>query len=426
MFKSYREIFAYPGALSFSIAGAIARFPMAMAGLSTLLMISILYGEYSLAGQVNAVVVITMAAASPIQAQLVDRHGQAKILRPLVAASLVLLAALAVAAIYQAPRWTLYVIAALSGATTGSFGAFVRARWTHLLAGSRKLNTAYAFEAALDEVIFIFGPIIATVLATVVHPAAGIVACLLTSGIGGFWFLSQRETEPIPRGKADFSPEEAKPLLKSTAMVVLGIIFMLCGLTFGALDLTVVAYCREVGLAEIAGILLALFGVTSFSAAVIYGAKEWGVSALRLFVGGIILMAIGFSTLFFASNVWILGLCLALTGATYAPTMTNATNILASLVPPSRFTEGMAWLNTFFTLGISAGAWIGGNVVDAGGARAGLWVVIAAAWAILAVVLAGSLPLRNSLRRAYKRRLVAVDLHLAKPDSQPDSSSKNN
>ena len=48
MFKSYREIFAYPGALSFSIAGAIARFPMAMAGLSTLLMISILYGEYSL------------------------------------------------------------------------------------------------------------------------------------------------------------------------------------------------------------------------------------------------------------------------------------------------------------------------------------------------------------------------------------------
>jgi len=102
--------------------------------------------------------------------------------------------------------------------------------------------------------------------------------------------------------------------------------------------------------------------------------------------------------------------------------MTNATNILANLVPASRFTEGMAWLNTFFTLGISAGAWIGGNVVDAGGARAGLWVVIATAWAILAVVLAGSLPLRNSLRRAYKRRLVAVDLHLAKPDSPSKNS----
>ena len=65
MFKSYREIFSYPGALRFSLAGAVARFPMAMAGLSTLLMISTLYGEYSLAGQVNALVVIAMAAASP-------------------------------------------------------------------------------------------------------------------------------------------------------------------------------------------------------------------------------------------------------------------------------------------------------------------------------------------------------------------------
>lgn len=422
MFKSYREIFSYPGALRFSLAGAVARFPMAMAGLSTLLMISTLYGEYSLAGQVNALVVIAMAAASPIQARLVDRYGQAKVLRPLVACSLVLLLALMLSALFHAPRWTLYLFALLSGATTGSFGAFVRARWTHLLAGSRKLNTAYAFEAAVDELIFIFGPIVATVLATVVHPAAGIVACLLTSGIGGFWFLSQRATEPVVTAKSDLSDQEAKPLMKSAAMVILGLIFMLCGFTFGGLDLTVVAFCREQGVAQISGLLLAMFGVTSFSSAVIYGAKEWGISALRLFLGGITLMAIGFSTFFFAFNPWILGLCLALTGATYAPTMTNATNILSQVVPPARFTEGMAWLNTFFTLGISGGAWLGGSVVDVAGARGGLWLVIAAAWAILAVVLIGFMPLRNSLRRAYKRRLVTVDLHMTEESSPTQNS----
>ena len=43
----------------------------------------------------------------------------------------------------------------------------------------------------------------------------------------------------------------------------------------------------------------------------------------------------------------------------------------------------------FFTLGISGGAWLGGSVVDVAGARGGLWLVIAAAWAILAVVLIG-------------------------------------
>ena len=122
-----------------------------------------------------------------------------------------------------------------------------------MLAGSRKLNTAYAFEAAVDELIFIFGPIIATVLATVVHPAAGIVACLVTSGIGGFWFLSQRATEPVVTAKSDLSDQEAKPLMKSAAMVILGLIFMLCGFTFGGLDLTVVAFCREQGVARFRG-----------------------------------------------------------------------------------------------------------------------------------------------------------------------------
>ena len=204
--------------------------------------------------------------------------------------------------------------------------------------------------------------------------------------------------------------------------MILGLIFMLCGFTFGGLDLTVVAFCREQGVAQISGLLLAMFGVTSFSSAVIYGAKEWGISALRLFLGGITLMAIGFSTFFFASNPWILGLCLALTGATYAPTMTNATNILSQVVPPARFTEGMAWLNTFFTLGISGGAWLGGSVVDVAGARGGLWLVIAAAWAILAVVLIGFIPLRNSLRRAYKRRLVTVDLHMTEEASSSQNS----
>ena len=70
----------------------------------------------------------------------------------------------------------------------------------------------------------------------------------------------------------------------------------------------------------------------------------------------------------------------------------------------------------------SGGAWLGGSVVDVAGARGGLWLVIAAAWAILAVVLIGFIPLRNSLRRAYKRRLVTVDLHMTE-ESSPSQNS---
>jgi hypothetical protein len=53
-------------------------------------------------------------------------------------------------------------------------GSAVRARWTLRLNGSPLLNTAFALEAMLDEVVFIVGPVLVTFLATALHPALGV------------------------------------------------------------------------------------------------------------------------------------------------------------------------------------------------------------------------------------------------------------
>ena len=63
----------------------------------------------------------------------------------------------------------------------------VRTRWAYALRGSQHeslLNTAYALEAAIDEIVFIFGPILAAFLATSVHPVSQLFVPTLPAASG--------------------------------------------------------------------------------------------------------------------------------------------------------------------------------------------------------------------------------------------------
>src|SRR6188768_4282531 len=127
MLQPYRDVLTRPGALAFSGAGVLARLPMSMVGIGIVLMISALYGSYGLAGRVSAVYVVAQALCSPQLARLVDRHGQARVMRPAVAVASVGLVTLVVAARADSNPWLLYVAAAVTGAAVGSFGSLVRA-----------------------------------------------------------------------------------------------------------------------------------------------------------------------------------------------------------------------------------------------------------------------------------------------------------
>ena len=75
-------------------------------------------------------------------------------------------------------------------------GPMARARWSALLAGSPRLHTAFSIESVADELCFVIGPAAVTVLATQLHPAAGVGTAALCALAGSLWFASQRSTEP--------------------------------------------------------------------------------------------------------------------------------------------------------------------------------------------------------------------------------------
>lgn len=194
MLANYSDILRLHNAWKFSLAGFILRLPMSLVGISTILLVKAEYGNYTLAGAVSAANMIALAVGAPILARLVDTRGQRRVMAPAFTVSALSLAGLVVTAVSHGPAALLFLFAMTAGATWGAPGALVRSRWMKTVDSPRQLTTAYALEAAVDEFTFIIGPILATMLGTLVHPAAGLILAVTFP----VWVVSSSSPRLIP------------------------------------------------------------------------------------------------------------------------------------------------------------------------------------------------------------------------------------
>jgi MFS family permease len=145
----YRGLFSTPGVKGFVIAGFVGRMPMSMLGIGIILLIETLTDSWAIAGAVAATVNLSFAVAGPLSGRLVDRFGQARVIVPLVLTHGAALTGMMLCVEYGTPQWTLFATGAVVGATAVSLGSLVRARSSHLLAGSARLHAAFSFACAI-------------------------------------------------------------------------------------------------------------------------------------------------------------------------------------------------------------------------------------------------------------------------------------
>ena len=380
MLSPYRRILALPGALAFSTAAFLARLPMSMVSLGIVVLVSARTGSYGFAGAVSAAYVIANAAFAPAQGRLADRYGQHLVLLASISVFGTSLGGLMVAVELGWPAPVPHLLAALAGAGLPPVGSSVRARWRYALSlrkgASGALHTAFALESVIDEAVFIAGPVIVTVLATAVHPLAGLAAAVLFGAAGTWWLASQRATEP-PVDKdlqlpATRLPLGWRPLLPITlAAVTLGILF-------SSVEVVTVAFARERGHPVATGWLLAAWAFGSLLAGVITGAVRWRSSVHRRFRIGMGLMALTMLPLPFIPSLGLMAMTLFVAGFAISPTLVASMSLVERIVPQSRLTEGIAWVTTGLAAGLAPGAAIAGRVVDAFGTSAGYLVSVAA------------------------------------------------
>jgi len=371
---SYHRVLARPGALAFSSAALVARLPISMVGLGIVLLVEGRTGSYGLAGTVSAVFVLAEAAFAVLHGRWVDHYGQSRVLPLAISVFGAGLALMMLAVEQDWPRAWTYVFAAVAGAALPQVGASVRTRWAYLLDRPDEKNTAFALEAALDEVVFVIGPVVVTLLATSWHPVAGLSVAVLTGVIGTFALAAQRGTEP-PAGRSS-STQGPRPPMPWRLVLTLALVCLTLGSLFGAAEVTTVAFAEEQGHPGAAGWLLAVWAIGSLVAGLATGAIAWRSGPEARLRWGSVAMALAMAPLFLVDSLPLMAVLLLVGGLSIAPTMIGAMTMVEQGVPPLRLTEGMAILHTGIVAGVAPGATIAGFVVDHSGASAAYLVAL--------------------------------------------------
>jgi len=398
---SYRTLLRTPGAALFFLTGAVGRIGIAMTGLGIVWLVHAKSGSYTTAGLVTGGFALAEAVAGPQLARLMDRVGQSRVLPPALLAHAAAVTTLLALVAAGAPGWLMAAGGVLAGATIPQLGALSAARWAALLRDGRAaaLPTAFALESLANELAYLAGPALVSILGTSGYPAAGTVLAAALVVAGGLCFAAQRRTaprmasdDPSAFGVASASDDAAMPVAAGAELlrprfVILAGMNLAIGCFFGSMQISVTAFAVEHGAADAAAALFTVSSCASLLAGWLYGLRRWRAPArIQLVVVAAGLAAACLPLLMIGSPVE-LGFQLALTGLAIPPLLVLCTLLAESAVRPSVLTQAFVWLNSASAAGSAGAAAVAGWAVDSFGAHGGFALAATAAgmMALLAV-----------------------------------------
>jgi MFS family permease len=367
----YLALLRVPGAARFSVTGMVGRAPMAMFGLGTVLLVAARTGHYGLAGLVSGAGSIGYAVAAPQVARLADKFGQQRVLRPLVAVFAVSCLVFVTCAEVRAPVWVLLITGCVAGSSMPSLGSMVRARWSALLDGTQLLHSAFALESVVDEMIFVVGPALVTILATALPPA-GVLLCMVLSVTGTLLFAAQRQTEPPTRPSAELAGQPTSgSRLPAPGLLTMAPLYLCLGAMFASIDLSTVDFAQRQGHKPLAGLILGTYALGSAIGGLWYGSRTWRAPVQRRFALTLILTVAGVATFWAQPTLITLDAGMLVAGLTISPTLIAGYSLIERQALASRRTEAMTWLSSAISIGVAAGSAASGRIIDDAGPRFG-------------------------------------------------------
>ena len=177
---SYRELFAEPRVRRLALADVCARLPQGMVTI-TLLLVVAQHASMTVAGLVVAGYTLGQAVTGPLRGRLADRRGLVPVATVCGIGYAAALLALLASAMSHGPAGLDLGTAALAGLLNPPLSPGMRSLWsTHACA--RLKQTAFALDAAVFDLAYITGPVLASALATGLVPAAALGLMLALTG----------------------------------------------------------------------------------------------------------------------------------------------------------------------------------------------------------------------------------------------------
>jgi MFS family permease len=353
-----RGLVADPTWRRWALVAALVRLPSVMAPFALLLAGRAATGEFAHGAWLVSAHALGAAAAAPARGRALDRAGSPGALRRVSAYQALLLAALGGAAAARAPLAPLLALALVAGVVPAGCLGGVRALLPAVASGPR-LESAFALDAVMFELLWIAGPLLVGACASFDAPLAA-VGVMGASALGA-WALGGR----LPPGVAPAG--DAPPrggLWRSPGVASVLVVSLSFGVGWGALEAGLPPRLEQLGArAALWGALSAALAATSACGGLLYalaprrgGARD-ARRRVRLFVAA---WACLLAPLAWARGTAALAACLAGAGFVIAPLSAQLNALLERALPPARRAEGFAAYGACWSGGIAAGTALAG------------------------------------------------------------------
>ncbi len=368
----------------------VARLPFAMMVVGVLTLVVSARGSVQLGGVVSAMAGLGIACFGPFLGAAADRYGQRPVLLLSGAVNSVLLGVFTWVTFSPAPDWGMMTIAFFVGASVPQISPMSRSRLVMIVAHDmpvqsrpRLLSATLAYESSIDEMIFVFGPVIVGLLATTLGAGAPVIGAAILTLIFVSLFALHHTSAPAKSAEeraATLAPasELWLPPLLVTVVGIFGI-----GLFFGATLTSLTSFMQARGNVEGAGLLYGVLGVGS--AVLALGVvllpyrfslrARWLVFSLLIILGGTILQ--------FVDSEFGIAVCLLIMGFGIGPTLVNLYSFGAQRSPIGRSATVMTMLGSAIMVGQSTSTAITGVVADHISTQASMLMVLGSAVFIL-------------------------------------------
>ncbi|WP_413316639.1 MFS transporter [Agrococcus sp. 1P02AA] len=362
---AYGEVLRVPGLARIMIAQLIARFPAGMYSLGILMHMEHQHGSYTAAGLVLAAFSVGMAVAGPFVSRLMSRFGTVQVL---VVTTLVSIGALLAMSVLEVPLWADVLAGIVAGAAMPPVVPTVRTLYPRMVP-QRLLAPLFSFDAALQEIIWVFGPVLLTLLVSIMGTGPTLLVTLGIQLFGALLFIASPEVR-----KLRIPPTTRKlgrVLRKPPVLLSVVVSAMFIG-GFSAVEAGVVATFGE-GALE-AGLVLGVSALGSLLGGFALGGRaitRWSV-AIRLAI-----VMLGMAIAVPMTEVVGLSIALFIAGIGTAPALAAFSAIIAGTVKFADTPEAYAWIGTGQLLGAALGSAVAGVAIDAVGSVGAIWVAVA-------------------------------------------------
>ena len=262
--RRYLEILRAPHVSALILSVLLARLPVGINSIAIVLFLRAETGSFVIAGAVAGALSAGSGVGAPVQGRLVDRFGARRVLLPLAVGHAAALGALVAVTKLDAPTIAALTCGFVAGFVVPPASSVLRSLWSDVLP-ARLHQAAYALDSTMIELVFITGPLLTALIATVTSPAAALIvsAAAVVTGTAVFTALP-----PTRRLVADeHSERHFLGALTSPGVRTLVFASLPTGVGIGMIEVGIPAFSRAEGAAAAAGVLLAIWSFGPGSAA---------------------------------------------------------------------------------------------------------------------------------------------------------------